>query len=127
MPEADDPFKEQKLTQLKLYIYLIPVLGLLPGLWTLYDRHSTREEKKVSRLGVNLALIWFVAYILLWATATQASDVFAFRLLFINSLFTSSYFLVSLVLIIRLWQGKSAKVPGISNIFPKLNLKKRTK
>jgi hypothetical protein len=118
MLEVDDLFKEQKLQQLKLYIYLIPVLGLLPALWSLYDRNSTREEKKIGRLSVNLALIWFVAYVLLWTTATQVSDVFAFRLLFINSLVTSGYFLASALLIIRLWQGKSARLPGINYIIP---------
>ncbi len=111
-----DLFKEQKLKQLELFIYLIPVVGFFPALWTLYRRQGSREQQAVSRLSVTLALGWLLAYSLLWAGAAQASEFLTLRLLFINGMLTSGYFLVCIGLMIRLWQGKSPRLPGISQI-----------
>ena len=114
MSDRDDLLKEQQLVQLKLYIYLIPVLGFLPALWTLYRHKGSGKEQKVSRLSVALALSWLLGYALLWTGAWQTSDFLTLRLLFLNSLLTSGYFLLSFALMIRLWQGKSARLPWIS-------------
>ncbi|NES86712.1 MAG: hypothetical protein F6K10_38185 [Moorea sp. SIO2B7] len=116
----NDPFKEQKLKQIQLFIYLIPVVGFFPALWTLYRHKGSREQQSVSRLSVTLALIWLLAYCLLWVGAGQTSELLTFRLLFINSLLTSGYFLVCIGLMIRLWQGKSPRLPGISRIADKV-------
>ncbi|MEO0971242.1 MAG: hypothetical protein AAFX80_23750, partial [Cyanobacteria bacterium J06639_18] len=48
-----------------LLLYLIPVIGFFPSLWTLYRRQGSREKLSISRLSVTLALIWVVGYILL--------------------------------------------------------------
>ncbi len=116
MSDRDDPLQEQKLIQLKLYIYLIPVLGFLPALWTLYWRKGSGEEQKVSRLSITLAGTWLLGYALLWTGAWQTDHFLTLRLLFLNSMFTSGYFLLSFALMIRLWRGKSARLPWISRI-----------
>jgi hypothetical protein len=103
------------LQRLQLFIYLIPVFGFFPALWTLYRRQGTREQQAVSRLSVTLAFGWLLGYILL-STAAPSSQFWTIRLLFMNSLLTSGYFLVSLGLMVRLSQGKLPRLPGISRI-----------
>ena len=110
-----DPLENQDLKRLQLFVYLIPVIGFLPALWTLYRRQGTRELLAVSRLSVTLALGWLLGYIFLLAGA-QTSEFWTLRLLFLNSLLTSGYFLVSIGLMARLWQRKSLRLPGISGI-----------
>jgi hypothetical protein len=110
-----DPLENQDLKRLQLFVYLVPVIGFLPALWTLYRRQGTREQQAVSRLSVTLALGWLLGYILLSAGA-QTSEFWTLRLLFLNSLLTSGYFLVSIGLMVRLWQGKLPRLPGISRI-----------
>jgi hypothetical protein len=110
-----DPLENQDLKRLQLFVYLVPVIGFLPALWTLYRRQGTREQQAVSRLSVTLALGWLLGYILLSAGA-QTSEFWTLRLLFLNSLLTSGYFLVSIGLMVRLWQRKLPRLPGISRI-----------
>ena len=67
-----------------------------------------------SRLSITLALIWMLGYLLL--TTGAAADFLTLRLLILNSFLTSGYFLVSVWLIFRVIQGKSARLPGFSNL-----------
>jgi len=108
-----DPLENQDLKHLHLFFYLVPVVGFFPALWTLYRRQGNREQQAVSRLAVTLALAWLCAYLLL-GTGAQVSEVLTLRLLFMNSLLTSGYFLVNLWLMVLLWQRKSLRLPGIS-------------
>jgi hypothetical protein len=110
-----DPLENPDLKRLQLYVYLIPVLGFFPALWMLYCRQGTREQQAVSRLSVTLAFGWLLGYILL-STGVQFSEFWTLRLLFMNSLLTSGYFLVSIGLMVRLWQRKSPRLPWISRI-----------
>lgn len=103
----------QDLIRLQLFIYLVPIFGFFPALWTLFRRQGTKEQQKVSRLSVTLALSWLLGYFLLSAGADQFWTI---RLLMTNTLLTSGYFLISLGLMVRLWQRKSACLPGISQI-----------
>ncbi|MDJ0714091.1 MAG: hypothetical protein QNJ54_07705 [Prochloraceae cyanobacterium] len=139
-----DLFKDEKLKRLELSIYLTPIIGVFPSLWKLYIKqgdmapgeaeqspHSAslreRDRKNASRLSVTLAAIWLIAYSLLWLGTNESSQILTFRLLYINSLLTSGYFLTCIVLIVRLWQGKSLKLPGISQISDKISTKTYTK
>jgi hypothetical protein len=98
-----------------LFLYLIPVLGFFPSLWTLYRRQGSREQLTVSRLSITLSFTWMLGYLFL-TTGAATSDFFTLRLLILNSFFTSGYFLVSVWLIFRLIQGKSYRLPGFSNL-----------
>jgi len=98
-----------------LFYYLIPVFGFFPSLWTLYRRQGTKEQMTVSRLSVTLALAWLLGHLLL-ETGVHATESMKLPLLLISSLLTSSYFVVSVWLMIRLWQRRSIKIPGISHV-----------
>ncbi|MDP8963537.1 MAG: hypothetical protein M3O33_06035 [Cyanobacteriota bacterium] len=110
-----DPLENSDLKRLQLFIYLVPVLGFFPALWTLYRRQGSREQQAVSRLSVTLAFSWLLGYILLSA-GVQVSEFWTLRLLFMNTLLTSGYFLVCIGLMVRLWQRKSPRLPGISRV-----------
>jgi hypothetical protein len=111
----NDPFENQYINRLQLFFYLVPVLGFFPALWTLYRRQGNREQQAVSRLAVTLTLTWLSGYVLLGAGA-QASEFLTMRLLFLDSLLTSGYFLVSLWLMVLLLQRKSLRLPGFSRL-----------
>lgn len=120
-----DTFKESRLKRLQLYFYLVPVVGALPALWTLYRQGKTRSRStdaterdrlSVSRLSATLALAWIASYALLWTGAANTSELLKFRLLFLDSLLTSGYFLVCFGLMFRLWRRKSLRLPFASRI-----------
>lgn len=110
-----DPLDNQDLKHLQLFLYLMPVIGFFPALWTLYRRQGTQEQQRISRLSVTLAFGWLLGYILLLSGA-QASEFWSLRLLFMNAMLTSGYFVVSVGLMMRLWQRKLPRLPGISQI-----------
>ena len=103
----------------QLLLYLIPIIGFFPSLWTLYRGQGSREQLAVSRLSITLALTWLLGYLLL-STGATTSDFFPLRLFILNSFLTSGYFLVSVWLILRLMQGKSGRLPGFSTLAERL-------
>lgn len=113
-----DPLENQDINRLQMFFYLVPVVGVFPSLWTLYRRQGSREQQSVSRLSVTLALAWLSAYVLLGAGAqiSEISQELTLRLLFMNSMLTSSYFLVCVWLMVRLSQRKQVRLPGISRL-----------
>lgn len=110
-----EPFDNQYINHLKMFFYLVPVVGFFPALWTLYRKQGSREELAVCRQSITLAIAWLSAYFLLEVGA-QSSEFFTLRLLFLNSLITSGYFVTSLWLMLRLSQGKHLRLPGISRL-----------
>lgn len=109
-----------ELDRLKLFIYLVPIFGVVPALVSLYRRRqNTAEEKNVSRLVVVLAFSWLAAYALLGGSA-HLSDGLAPRLLITSTLMTTGYFITNLWLMVRLWQRKSIRLPGFSPLGDKL-------
>ncbi|MGD2181072.1 hypothetical protein [Lusitaniella coriacea] len=111
-----DPFQEKRLKHLQMYLYFVPVAGIFPALWTLVRKGGDREQRSASRLAITLALTWFLAYSLLSTGATQTTELLKFRLLFIDGLLTSGYFLTCLGLMLRVWRRKSPRLPGISKL-----------
>ena len=107
---------DKKIQQLQLGIYLLPVIGIIPSLWTLYRGKASQLEQKTSRLSLILVLSWFTAYISLSFSAHQTSDLLAFRLLYTNALITTGYFLVSISLMLRLLKGKSPYLPLVTKL-----------
>lgn len=109
-----DRFRTQDLKHLQLFIYLVPVVGFFPAIWTLYRRRGSEEQRGASRLAVTLALGWLFGYLLLGSGA-QAADSLSLPLLITSSLLTSGYFLINIWLMVRLWQRKSIWLPGVSD------------
>ncbi len=108
------PPKDTDTSKTQLILYLIPIVGFFPSLWTLYHRQGSREQLAVSRLSITLAFTWMLGYLLL--TTGAATDFLTLRLLILNSFLTSGYFLVSVWLVFRVIQGKSSRLPGFSNL-----------
>lgn len=99
----------------RLSLYLLPIVGTIPALWTLYKKKENPRERHLSRLAILLALSWLIAYSLLGISSSiTPSTVWSVRLLYLDGLITSGYFVTCLVLLIRLWRGKTPKLPGIS-------------
>lgn len=121
--KQSEPLKSEDLDRLQLFIYLIPILGFFPALWTLSRQRggrpltgeSERSRQNASRLAVTLAMGWIVGYALLGSGA-QAADSLTLPLLITSSLLTSGYFLVNIWLMVRLWKGQSIRLPGISRL-----------
>lgn len=107
------------LERLKLVIYLVPVFGVAPALYSLWQKQGSRQEQSVSRLVITLALSWVVIYGLLSA-GSQLSPGLSLRFLISNTLVTTGYTLTNLVLMVRLLQGKTVKVPGFSRLSKRL-------
>jgi hypothetical protein len=114
-----DPLESSDLNRLQILVYLIPVVGFFPSLWTLYRQDQDSAKRNASRLAVTLSLGWIVGYILLGAGA-QAADSATLPLLILASLLTSGYFLANIWLMVRLWQGKPVRLPGISQVGDRL-------
>ncbi|GAB4527140.1 MAG: hypothetical protein Tsb0014_07720 [Pleurocapsa sp.] len=92
---------------LKLWIYLLPIVGVIPAVWTLYRQQGDRQQQNTSRLAINLLLVWLASYVLLSLGAEGATDSLAFRLLYVNTLLTSGYFITCTVLMLRLRRLKT--------------------
>jgi hypothetical protein len=99
--------------------YLVPVVGFIPALGRLYSQNATPKQLSVCRLSVLLTIVWIVTYASL-TVGGNLSPEFSMRLLFLNSLCTSGYFLVSLWLMVSFWQGKSLRLPGFSPLADQL-------
>lgn len=112
-----EPTDNLDLKHLQLFFYLIPILGFFPALWTLYqgDKSANREQLKVSRLSVTLAGSWLIGYLLLGMGA-ETSEFLSLRLLVLNTFLTSGYFLVSIMLMTRLYKRKPVRLPGFSKL-----------
>jgi hypothetical protein len=117
--KSTDPLENQDVKHLQLFIYLIPVVGFFPALWTLYRRNGNRSQRSLSKLAVKLAFGWILGYLLLGAGA-QASESLSVSLLLMSSLLTSGYFLVNLWFMVRLWRHKSLWLPGIGHLSDRL-------
>ncbi len=120
------------LKQLRIYLHLVPVFGIVPSLWTLYGENYGEqgetiediEEKRVkaaSRLSVLIGLSCMSAIALLGAGATtQASQVASLRFLLASSFVGSGYFLLSISLMFRVAKGQSIRLPGVSQLSRRL-------
>jgi hypothetical protein len=106
--------QEKQQQKIQLWIYLLPIVGLLPSIWTLARHQGDRQQQATSRLAISLLLIWLGTYTLLSLGTSQTSELVAFRLLYTNALLTTGYFSICIILMLRLRQGKSPRLPLIS-------------
>jgi hypothetical protein len=106
--------REFDLQRLQLFLCLVPVFGFFPAVWTLYCRQGSPEQQRVSRLAVTLALLWLTAYGSLATATGLSSELLTIRMLYIEALLTSGYFLLCVGLMVKLWQCQSLRLPGVS-------------
>ena len=104
-----DVFEEQPLERLTVFLYLVPIFGVVPALWTLYRQRGSREQKRVSRMVLILAFGWLVGSLLL-QTGGQNAETLTLPLLLMSSLLSSGYFLVNMWLMVQVWQRKPARL-----------------
>lgn len=114
-----EPLENQDIQRLELFVLLTPVVGFFPALWTLYRRKGRPPEQRASRLAVTLALTWVLGTILLQA-GSNVEEIGRLPLLLTTSLFSTSYFIVSLALMVRIWKRQPLWLPGISQVAEKL-------
>jgi hypothetical protein len=119
MPDpAHQPIRDRDidaLERLETFLYLTPVIGVLPSIWAIYRRQRDKRQLAVCRLSIFLAFAWLSTYMSLNIGADlSGASTFGFRLLFLNTLATSGYFTMSLWLMVLLWQKKSLRLPGFS-------------
>jgi hypothetical protein len=113
-----DEFENSNLKRLQLFLYAVPVFGLMPAIWTLSNRKSDRQHRAVSRLCVSFTASWIVVYALLNAGVGLANEGSrtGLSLLLLNGLVTSGYFVTSFWLMLQLWRNQPLKLPGFSQI-----------
>ncbi|MEB3232432.1 MAG: hypothetical protein VKJ64_15585 [Leptolyngbyaceae bacterium] len=117
--EMRDELDNDDVRRLTLFVYLIPVIGFLPALWTLYRRLGDRHQQSVSRLSVTLAMGWLLGYLLLNLGANTDPNL-TLPLLLISSLLTSGYFLTNIWLMVQLLRRKRLWLPGLSRLSDRL-------
>ena len=108
-----DELDNEDVRRLTLFLYLIPVVGFFPAVWTLYRRLGDRHQQSVSRLSVTLAMGWLLSYLMVNLGASTSTHM-ALPLLIMSSLLTSGYFLVNIGLMIQLLRRKRLWLPVIS-------------
>jgi hypothetical protein len=103
------------LDRLQMFIMLVPIMGVVPALWYRYQGLAPGPVRDVSRLALQLGLAWVVLTVLCQTGASaQFSQVATLRFWLASSFVGSGYFLVNLWLMVRIWQRKSIKLPGLS-------------
>ena len=119
---SNQTYRTRHTRHLQLWIYLLPVIGVIPAIWTLYREEKQpktsfsqvsdssirlQQQHKASRLSLNLALVWVSSYCLLSLGAANVSGIGSFRLLYINAIVTTGYFLACTILMFRLTKNSS--------------------
>jgi hypothetical protein len=109
-----DRFADTKLIRLRLCLYLLPILGVLPSLWQLQQTPQTsleRRQYRLSQRALQLTLTWLILYGLLWGGSSVFGDVNSLRLLYVSGLLTSGYFLTCLGWMARIFFQPALSLP----------------
>jgi hypothetical protein len=101
-----DPFGDRKLLRLQLLLYLLPFVGVIPATWILYRGNGNPRQRSIARLSVKITLAWLLAYGLLGTSSFLANDSLSLRLLYLDTLLTSGYLLLSLGMMLKIWREK---------------------
>ena len=100
----------QELKNLMLLLYLMPVFGVGPALWTLSQPERPKAERALSRMAIKLMVAWFAGTVMLDVGVENAEGL-KLPLLIASSVLTSGYFVLNLGLMLRLWQGRTIDLP----------------
>ena len=119
---SDDPFERVEQRRLRLFLYLIPLIGVVPaGASLLRQRHQPqssseqrqhRQEQQVSRQAVSLAMAWLLALALV-NLGGQLGETPQLAVMLFNSVLISGYFLANFWLMVQLGRGKRPELPGL--------------
>ncbi len=114
-----DQLKNPHINRQELFLLVTPILGFFPAIWILFRQKASLQHRTISRLIVTLTLIWLLGNILLQLGA-EIGESGTITLLLINSLLTTSYFIVTFGLMVRIWKRQPLWLPGISQIAEKV-------
>ena len=114
-----DQLKNPHINRQELFLLVTPILGFFPAIWILFRQKASLQHRTISRLIVTLTLIWLLGNILL-QLGTEIGESGTITLLLINSLLTTSYFIISFGLMVRIWKRQPLWLPGISQIAEKV-------
>ena len=125
----DDPFERADQKRLRLFLYLVPLVGAVPAGVNLYlqrnqpqpspEQRSQRQDLQVSRQAVSLATVWLLALALV-NLGGQLGETPQLGVMLFNSVLTSGYFLANCWLMIQLGRGKRPELPGLDALGDRL-------
>lgn len=95
---------EGNLDKFRLSLYLMPVFGPIYVLMSFGNIDGSHV--KTAMLSLRLGIGWIIAYSTLSLGSNLSPDVFSIRLLYLNGLLTTGYFLACLFFIIRVWNRR---------------------
>lgn len=121
----DDPFERIDQQRLRLFFYLIPVVGAIPALVCLYRQSSSspplahqrtqRQALQVSRESVRLTGAWLLS-MALCNVGGQLGESSQLTVLLLSSVLTSGYFLANVWLMVQLGRGKRPELPRLNTL-----------
>ncbi|MDY7004832.1 MAG: hypothetical protein SWX82_12990 [Cyanobacteriota bacterium] len=114
-----EKLENSEIKRLQLFLLVTPILGLFPAIWILSRQNGSLQHRAVSKLVITLTMIWLLGNILL-QVGVEVGESGTITLLLINSLLTTSYFIISLGLMVRIWKRQPLWLPGISRIAEKV-------
>ncbi len=95
---------EQNLDKFQLSLYLMPIAGPIYVLMSFGSIEGSHV--KTAMLSLRLGIGWIIAYSALSLGSNLTTDLFSLRLLYLNGLLTTGYFLACLFFILRIWNRK---------------------
>jgi hypothetical protein len=98
--------REGNLEKFQLSLYVLPVVGIIPAIKNLSSNPSDITHKKLSRLSLNLFFFWIVSYSILSLGANTTSELISLKLMYLNGMLTTGYFLTCLLLMFKIWLTK---------------------
>jgi len=120
---SERSFERAEQKRLRLFLYLIPLVGVVPAGVTLLrqrnqpeprpEQRSQRQDIQVSRQAVSLATAWLLALCLV-NLGGQLGETPQLAVMLCNSVLTSGYFLASCWLMAQLGRGKRPELPGLN-------------
>jgi hypothetical protein len=119
MDDVQEVLSSPTLNRLLLFTYLVPGFGMVPAIWTLTRTKSDRRHRAMSRLALTLGLTWALVFgILNTSSVTMGENGTSVKMtmLLLNSVFTSSYFVISFGLMVRLWKRQTFNIPVLNSI-----------
>lgn len=99
--------RTNNLDKLQLSLYLMPIFG--PIYVLISFGHLDSSQTKTAMLSLRLGIGWLITYSTLWLGSNLTTDLFSLRLLYLNGLLTTGYFLVCLFFILKVWNRHQQK------------------